>query len=51
MGRSAVAISLPFNLPVVFYSSIPLIYCFSSIILLLVYVVIFGHKDEQEALL
>jgi TRAP-type C4-dicarboxylate transport system permease small subunit len=43
-------ISLPFNFPVAFYNSIPLIYCFSSIILSLVYDVFFERKDEQEAL-
>ncbi|SDR48067.1 TRAP transporter small permease subunit [Pseudovibrio sp. Tun.PSC04-5.I4] len=43
-------ISLPFNFPVAFYNSIPLIYCFSSIILSIVYDVIFERKDEQEAL-
>lgn len=43
-------ISLPYNFPVAFYNSIPLIYCFSSIILSIVYDVVFERKDEQEAL-
>ena len=44
-------ISLPANFPIAFYNSIPLIYCFCSIILSTVYDVIFERKDEQEALI
>ena len=43
-------ISLPTNFPIAFYNSIPLIYCFCSIILATAYDVIFERKDEQEAL-
>lgn len=43
-------ISLPSNFPIAFYNSIPLIYCFCSIILATAYDVIFERKEEQEAL-
>lgn len=43
-------ISLPSNFPIAFYNSIPLIYCFCSIILATAYDVIFERKDAQEAL-
>jgi TRAP-type C4-dicarboxylate transport system permease small subunit len=43
-------ISLPANFPIAFYNSIPLIYCFCSIILSIVYDLLFERKDEQEAL-
>ena len=44
-------ISLPFNFPIAYYNSIPLIYCFCSIILSTLYDVIYERKDEQEALI
>ena len=43
-------ISLPYNFPIAYYNSIPLIYCFCSIILSTLYDVIFERKDDQEAL-
>lgn len=43
-------ISLPVNFPIAYYNSIPLIYCFCSIILSTLYDVIFERKDDQEAL-
>ncbi len=43
-------ISLPNNFPIAYYNSIPLIYCFCSIILSTTYDVIFERKDYQEAL-
>ena len=43
-------VSLPANFPIAFYNSIPLIYCFCSIILSTLYDVIFERKADQEAL-
>ncbi len=43
-------ISLPSNFPIAYYNSIPLIYCFCSIILSTLYDVIFEQKEDQEAL-
>lgn len=43
-------VSLPKNFPIAFYNSIPIIYCFCSIILSTLYDVIYERKDEQEAL-
>ena len=43
-------ISLPQNFPIAYYNSIPLIYCFCSIILSTLYDVIFERKEDKEAL-
>tara|TARA_B100000900_G_scaffold395721_1_gene394369 strand:+ start:374 stop:865 length:492 start_codon:yes stop_codon:yes gene_type:complete len=43
-------ISLPSNFPIAYYNSLPLIYCFCSIILSTIYDVIFERKEDQEAL-
>jgi len=42
-------ISLPFNFPIAYYNSLPLIYCFCSIILSILYDVLFERKADQEA--
>ena len=41
-------VSLPYNFPIAFYNSIPIIYCFCSIILSTLYDVIYERKDEQR---
>lgn len=43
-------VSLPVNFPIAYYNSIPLAYCFCSIILAILHDVIFERKDDQEAL-
>ncbi len=42
-------ISLPYNFPIAFYNTIPLVYCFCSIILSSLYDLIYERKDEKEA--
>ncbi len=44
-------VSLPYNFPLAYYNSIPLIYCFFSIIISTLYDLIFEHKETQEALI
>ena len=43
-------ISLPVNFPIAYYNSIPLIYCFGSIMLSIAYDLVFERKADQEAL-
>ncbi|MFV0333293.1 MAG: TRAP transporter small permease [Tropicimonas sp.] len=43
-------VSLPWNFPLAWYNSYPLIYCFCSIILAITYDLIFERKTAQEAL-
>ncbi|MFV0382973.1 TRAP transporter small permease [Paracoccus sp. (in: a-proteobacteria)] len=43
-------VSLPWNFPLAWYNSFPLIYCFGSIILSIAYDLIFERKAQQEAL-
>ncbi len=43
-------ISLPYNFSIAFYNTIPLIYCFCSVILSIVYDVLYERRDEQEAI-
>lgn len=43
-------ISLPVNFPLAYYNSIPLAYCFSSIIIAIAYDLIFERKEEKEAM-
>lgn len=44
-------VSLPWNFPLAYYNSFPLIYCFCSIILAIIYDLFFEHKHRQEALI
>ncbi|MFV0244573.1 MAG: TRAP transporter small permease [Qingshengfaniella sp.] len=44
-------VSLPWNFPLAYYNSYPLIYCFCSIILAIAYDLVFERKTAQEALI